>query len=277
MIKQGMSPVYPHHKDNSLLHSFGALDFDTGSLPDSFSIYDGRTIPNQNDIDERFTPPVRPLPMGCTAETTTFMAGLEDGAQYPPDDFYFATPPGQDGAGRDIRVALSTAATRGFKLPDGTIGAKRAPYFNCYGAGKIDDFDAARIALWINQQEKRGVSVGTYWYWGGTPNNTLVQNGLLVTPSFNTTMMPLHNWFIVGWSTPDVLIGIPWAGMEFGLGGLVYITRADYNRLMTQPWTGAFTQGKLAEGQQPVTIGMQAYYDHIVYALVQFIHQLWGV
>lgn len=257
MIRNGLSKIAAHRKDYSLIHTFGATQFDVKGLPENFSIYDGRPIPNQNNFDDRFSPVLRPLPMGCTAETTTFIAGLEDGALYPPDDFYFATPPGTDGEGRDIRASLSTAKSRGFKLPDGTIGAKKGDYFNCYGAGKIDDFDAVRIALWINQTEKRGVSVGSYFY----PQFVGVE-GIVSVPSFNTTEASLHDWLVTGWKTiegKEYLEAITWQGQM-----LQYYSREIYNALMQQPYTGAFTLAKTPP-TGAVAVGYQAIIDHLVY------------
>ncbi len=270
-MKSGLCKVRPDRKDYSFLHTFGALNFGTDGLPDSFSIYDGRPIPNQDEQDTRFTPAIRPLYEGCTAESTTFLAGLEDNALYPPDDFYFATPPGTDGVGRDIRVALTTAKTRGFKLPNGLIGMKKGDYYNVYGADKIDDYSAAKIALWINQNEKRAVSVGTWWYWGGVPNNILVNQGVLSVPSYNTAEASLHNWVIVGWEG-DYLIGIPWIGMNYGNKGLVKVSRAIYNKLMAQPWTAAYTLADTPSGG-PVPVGVTAIIDHLVY----FIRHLFNV
>jgi hypothetical protein len=135
------------------VHTFGST-FDPKGLPASFSIYDGRVIHNQNLPDERFSPAGRPLPMGCVAETLTFLAGLQTGKTYVVDDFYKAIPPGDDG-GRNIRLGLKAAIDRGFEANDGTYGDKELAYFNCYGVGEIDDFEAARFGLWLNQQKKR--------------------------------------------------------------------------------------------------------------------------
>jgi hypothetical protein len=266
MIKNGLNKIYPNRHDYSIVHTFGTT-IDPQGLPYSFSIYDGRPIPNQNDFDGRFTPALRPLPMGCTGEATTFMAGLEDGALYPPDDFYFATPPGTDGQGRDIRTALSTAKNRGFKLPDGTIGARKGDYYNCYGAGAIDDFDAARIGLWVNQNEKRAVTVGSWWY----PEFNVPQaGGILPTPSFNTNTATLHNWLIVGWEG-DYLQVIPWEGMAYAMVGIVKMSRTLYNALMAQPWTGAFTQAK-TPATGPIPVGYQAIIDHLIYFIRNLFH-----
>lgn len=272
-MKPGLTKILPDHRDYSFVPTFGAT-ITPADLPENFSIYDGRPIPNQNQLDTRFIPAVRPLSMGCTAEECTFNAGLEDGATYPPDDFYFATPPGTDGVGRDIRDALNTAQNRGFKLADGTIGKKRGPFFNCYGSGKIDDVDAARIALWVNQAEKRGVSIGSFWYSEFTYD--VGKDGVLPVPSFNTNEAELHNYICTGWKTIGGVVYleiIPWIGMLWGFQGLGYMSRDIYNGLMSQPFTGSFTQGPQTDAV--VTVGLQAYKDHVVYVLTQFIYNLY--
>lgn len=73
---KGLNKLWPSHKDYSFLHTFGDLPHPQG-LPENFSIWDGRVIANQLYHDFRFNPPVRPLPLGCTAETMTQIAGLE--------------------------------------------------------------------------------------------------------------------------------------------------------------------------------------------------------
>ncbi len=271
MIQSGLNKILPHRKDFSFLHSFGAIGYDIQTLPEDFTIYDGRPIPNQNAIDTRFTPGRRPIPYGCTGETQTFAAGLEDTDLYLPDDFYFATPPGTDGEGRDLRASLETTTSRGFMKVGGTIGNKRTAYFTCYGAGAIDDFDAARIAIYINQSEKRGVSVGSWWYEQefGQPVNFI-----LPTPSFNTQLGTLHNWLITGWKDINgepYLEVISWQGTEYGNNGIVYMSRAIFNALMAQPYTGAYTITKVTS-QTPIPIGMQAYVDHLVAFIRQLFH-----
>lgn len=273
-MKQGLDRLHPDRRDYSLLHTYGALAPDPAGLPDNFSIYDGRVIPDQDEMDDRFTPAVRPLPYACTAEDRTFSAGLADGAVYPPDDFYFATSPGTDGVGRDMRLAFETAINHGFKLKDGSLVGKRRAYFNCYAAGQIDDFDAARIALWINQNEKRGVSVGSWWYpnWVG---GNVPKSGILGLPSFNTKEATMHDWLITGWRTINgavYLEGISWQGMFFGDHGKHYMSRPIYEALMAQPYTGAFTMTKFGSAT-PVPIGYQAILDHFVY----FFRNLLGI
>lgn len=279
-MKSGLLPLKPDGRDYSLLHTFcdhplyGATVADPSTLPDNFSIYDGQTIPDQNLPDTRFDPPVRPLPYGCTGETGAFACGIQDDELYRPDDLYDNTPPIGSAGGRDARAMLKTLQTRGPRRADGTFGPARGEYFNCYGAGKIDDFDAARIGLWINQFEKRGVIVGSWWYWGSATNG----DDSLWLPSFKTAEATLHLWLITGWRTLNgehELECIPWLGETSGNHGLRYMKRDIYNRSMRQPWTGAFTIAKTT-GATPVPVGLRAQYDHVVYALVQFVRDLFG-
>lgn len=256
MLQNGLNKIYPHTKDYSLLHTFGAIA-DPKSLPQSFSIYDGRSIPNQNNLDTRFTPALSPIPYGCTGESLTFAGGLEDATLYNPYAFYLSTPPHTLGVGRDIRDALQTAIDIGYQTPDGQVGNKRFAYFNCYGAGAIDDFDAARIGVWINQNEKRGVIVGTWWYWG-EPQETI-----LPTPSFKTSQATLHCYLVTGWDG-DSLEVIPWVGQNGGNNGRFTISRSIWNALMAQPFSGAFTITKM-QGITPIPIGYQTIIDHLVY------------
>lgn len=262
-MQSGLPKISPDRHDFSIVHTFGDT-IDAKGLPDSFSVYDNRPIPNQNNLDDRFTPPLIPIPYGCTAESLTFDAGIQDGKLFNPVAFYLAIPPRVMGVGRDIRDALKTAINTGFQSPDGTTGAKRTAYFNCYGVGAIDDFDAARIGLWINQNEKRSVIVGTYWYWGEYPET------YIPVPSFDTSKASLHCYLITGWSG-DYLEIIPWLGEDSGNKGRFYLSREIYNKLMAQPWTGAFTITK-TEGITPIPIGYQAIIDHLIYFIRQLFH-----
>lgn len=272
MVKNGLGKIKPDARDYSIVKTFGALPADAAGLPEFFSVYDGRPIPNQDAVDDRFYPPLPPLPYGCTGETGTFDAGLQDNDVYNPSDMYYNTPPGTQNEGRDMRASLATLKIRGPVRQNGTFGPKRVEYFNCYGAGAIDDFDAIRIALWINQNEKRGVWAGWWWY----PDFAVpFADGTLKTPSYDTRQASLHAHLITGWKTirgERYLESVSWQGMEYGQKGLVYFSREQVNKLLKQPWTGCFTQTKLG-ANAPVPVGMQAVVDHLVY----FVRQLFGI
>lgn len=271
MIKDGLNRIKPDRRDFSLVHTFGATVADTQSLPSSFSIYDGRPIPNQDDVDTRFNPQLPALPFGCTGETGAFETGLQDGTLCNPQDLYLATPPYNQG-GRDIRDMLKVLINRGVVRADGTMSEKRLAYFNCYGTGGIDDFNAARIGIWINQAERRGVYLGTWWY---PEFENAGADGILPLPSFNINEASLHNHLATGFYSTykdDYIETISWQGMHYAKNGLAYVSRADYNALMAQPYTGAFTITKMPSNT-PVPVGVQAEIDHLVY----FIRNLFNV
>lgn len=273
-MKSGLDKIMPDNRDYSLLHTFGAIAPDPKGLPLNFSIYDGRVIPNQDDTDTRFNPPLNPLPYGCTGETASFDSGIQDGAVYRPDVPYVNTAPYTVNNGRDMRVMLGALCNKDVLITqDQKRGVRRTAYFNCYGKGGIDDFDAARIALYLFQNEKRGVWVGSWWYAAfAVPNN----NGTLPSPSYNTNDATLHAHLITGWVTINgtpYLEDISWQGGEYGDKGKVYFSREEYNALMQQPYTGAFTITKY-KANAPVAIGFQAIIDHLIYFLVQiFVNQ----
>ena len=263
MIESGLKKITPDPSDYSLVHTYGAIADDAQGLPAQFSIYNGEVIPDQRKPDIRFTPALRPLPYGCTGESQSFIGGLQDNALYRPDDLYDNTKPFVDGEGRDMRDSLQTTIDRGYKSADGTLGNKRKRYFNCYGSGKIDDFDAARIGVWINQAERRAVTVGLWWY----PEFDKTDDGTVPLPSFNTNKASLHNVIITGWRTTngvEEVEVISWQGMKYGKKGLCYIPRPIYNALMEQPWTASFTLTKLGP-EVPVVLGAQVWIDHLVY------------
>lgn len=267
-MKDGLLKLRPDARDYSLLHTFGGIAADPDSISDTFSVYSGQVIPDQNENDTRFPFLIPPLPYGCTGEGGAFDSGIQDSELYNPQDLYLNTPPGGSG-GRDMRAMLQTLINRGPRLSDGSFGAKRTAYFNCYGAGAIDDFDAVRIAVWLNQYEKRGVYIGSYWYWGDA------SSAMLSMPaSLNTAGVPLHCYLATGWikqGSEYYLEVIPWLGMERGDKGRFYMSREVYNALMGQPYTGAFTITKTLS-QTPVPIGAQAVIDHLVYFVRSLFH-----
>lgn len=276
MVKSGAEKLRPDRHDYSLLHTLGLVapwykrwftkplaGVVNEGLPANFSIYEGQPIPNQAFPDDRFVPIVDVLDFGCTGESQTFAAGLADKQTYRPDDFYDNTPPGGRTMGRDMRKSLQTAIDRGFTTsPNIAPGNKRKAYFNCYGAGTIDDYTAAKIALWVNQAERRAVTIASWWYWAKVP-----KTGIASLPSFNMDEATLHNYIATGWVTikdVEYLECIGWVGMNFGKRGIIYISQPIYNALMRQPWTGAFTMTR-DDGTAPLPIGWQAVVDHFIY------------
>lgn len=264
MIQNGLKPIRPDTRDYSFLPTYGQVSPDPEGLPANFSIYAGQAIPNQNLADTRFSPALSPLPYGCTGESGSYTCSLEDAFSfYNPQDLYLNTPPGDQG-GRDLRAMLSTLCSRGPRAQDGSFGIKRSAYFNCYGSGRITDADAVRIALWINQYEKRPVIVGSFWYPEFASTDI---NGSLPMPSFNTQQASLHCYLITGWRTTNGVIEfqvLSWQGMNYGTQGVCWMSETVFNALMAQPYSGSYTITK--EGSNtPVPVGIQAVIDHLVY------------
>lgn len=280
MIPNACNLVLPDGRDFDLLRTAQVVPGDLATLPKNFSNYNGEVIPDQRLFDVRFSPPTRPLPNGCVAETGTFDAGIQDGRLYRPDWSYDRTPPYNDQWGRDMRVMLKHQINAGLMDASGNVGNKRRAFFNVYGAGKITDFDAAKIALWINQTEKRNVWVAAWWYaeWEFL-NNT----GILPLPSFNIkngSGTTLHARLITGFDKTykdEYLEEISWQGMDIGHAGRDYISKDIYNASLAQPYTGAFTITKVPPTVPIVSVGVQAHVDHIVYALRQYVRDLFGL
>ncbi len=125
-----------------------------------------------------------------------------------------------------------------------------------------------RIALYINQGEKRGVWAGTYWYWNRA------EDGILKLPSFKTSEGTLHCYLITGWKTIKgklYLEAIPWIGENFGDKGKAYISEEIFNALMQQSFTGSYTITKLGE-KAGVPIGITAILDHLTYFIRELFH-----
>ena len=261
-MKSGLTKTHNDRRDYSLHATFGSVMPSTTSLPDTFSIYDGRPIPDQDSSDIRFTPALLPLPYGCTGETQSFLCGLEDGTLYNPEFTYNQTPPSIPNTGRDIRAALQETIDTGLEDSQGNVGFKRVAYFSCEPAGAIDWTDAVRLALFINQNEKRGVSIGSYWY----PEFATPIDGIIQSPSFNTSYATLHNHLITGWKTINGVIhleDISWQGMSYGNNGLVYFPSPIFNALMAQPYCAAFTLTKVGTAQ-PIPIGASAWIAEVI-------------
>lgn len=265
MVRDGLDYILPDHRDFSLVPTFGLTPSSVQGLPDSFSIYDGREIPNQNIFDNRFTPPIFPMPFGCVGETGAFDSGIQDGKIYRPDVPYLGTVPFGTDTGRDIRTLLKAIIDNDLLVTaEGEKGPRRKAYFNCYGSGGISDFNAARMGLWINQAEKRGVWAGTFWY---SEFDSPDHNGSLPLPSFDIKRASRHCYLITGWRTLHGIVElelISWQGNEYGKAGLVYMSEEKYDALMAQPYTGAFTVTKVGSNA-PIPVGTQAIIDHLIY------------
>lgn len=248
-MKSGTGPTQIDHRDYDFHRSFGSAVNALASLPD-YTTDAGLTMPNQNEINEQFSPPVPALPYGCTSYTTSELA-IDLGV--PPtlvnplliENVTQANIRG----GYDLRQALLVGVK--LKLFTGI--------FNIRAYGQ-DMFDAVRTAQVAGGTEKRSVAVGSEW----EPIFEQVSNdGLLATPkNFNDPNITWHAWKICGQKTINgqlYLIGKSLQGPKYGFKGLCYFSRPLFNQLMSVPGSVAFTatRGELPPIQTISTTWLQ--------------------
>lgn len=244
----GLKPTPHDHRDYDLLKTkkFGAV---LPAFPESYSTDRFLWFPNQNEPCTLFTPPVPPLPYGCTDYTDSDLLADEDGKLFNPEDIENITHANANG-GTDLRTSLSAAV----KLhPDHPAYFAVKP--DIPQGGYIDWFDAMRIAQTIGMNENRAVSVGTPWF----PEFMNPVNGIisitdwsLTVPGTTIPRISWHNWAVKGWKTINgevYLIGKPWLGAGYGDKGFAYFSRDVFNRLMSIPGTGAYVLDKLLPGE----------------------------
>lgn len=229
MIRQGTVPTRISKKDWDYHKSFGtvgaALVFPAEYFTDA-----GLTMPNQDLPNPQFTPPVPPLPYGCTdytqAELSTDLGtGLED-----PEYLENITHANAN-QGANIRNALLAAVHLGWFTG----------FFNIL-PHQLDYFDSIRLAMVSGIPEKRSVSTGTPWY---PIFEQVDQTGVLqMVPDLNDSRLTWHNWKICGWKTigdQTYLIGKSWQGATYGDKGFCYFSRPLINTLMNVPGSVAYT------------------------------------
>lgn len=242
-MQSGLRPTRADARDYDLIKSehprlYAGLA-SLPSFPAEFDVDAGLWVPNQLE-PQAFTglPNIPALPFGCTSYSQSDLCVDDDGRLYNPMDLEAITHANAQG-GAEIRVALD-AAKKAFG---------RTAYFNIRPSGIIDAFDAARLAMYSGQPEKRAVSVGSIWYnaW-----MRIGSDGILSMPSVLRILGPWHNWVICGWVTINGVLylkGKSWQGPEFGKGGFHYISREVFNSIMSVPGTVMFTITNLPPSQ----------------------------
>lgn len=263
-FRSGLKPVKWDRRDLDLFKTkkFGAVT----AFPEAYSTEVGMWNPSQNDGCDLFTPAVPPLFYGCTSYTGSDILTDEDKQLFNPMDIENITHANANG-GTDIRTALR-AVTR--------LHPNHPQYFTIVPdldkGGSLDWFDAIRVALIVGKTENRAVSVGTPWF--STFMNPA--NGVISMPySYNLKLIPWHNWAIKGWKTINgqaYLIGKPWIGASYGDKGFCYISRADFNLLMSISGCAAYTLDKLMPGEVPQRVD-----SSVKQLLLSFFWQLFGV
>lgn len=248
MIRHGTRPVKRDIRDYSRERTFGSVSI----FPDDFTVDAGLTMPDQEQPDLQFTPPLPPLPYGCTDYTSSELCTDEDKKLYNPIDLENVTHANAN-KGCDMRVSLSAALTV----------YNRAAYFNVGSAP--DAFDGIRSAIYASQSS---ISIGTPWFieWA-TP-----QKGIIPSVFVQTGLEPWHNWKVSGWKTINGIVylcGKTWQGMNYGDQGWAYFPRETVNAVMALEGTAAYTiESLLNASVATVDAGL---YEKVILALKQFL------
>lgn len=251
-MKSGLVLQHTDHRDYDFHKTFGSSNFDTKTLPNTFNIDAGLTMPNQNTDG---------FPMGCTGYAQTDLCTNEDGIIYDAGELYLATPPNDRTSGRDLRSSLNVLVNRGPKQKDGTLGAKRTAYYNVRAQGILDWFEAIRVALWITQDEKRGSSVAVPWF---PEFEQIGSDGILPTVvSYDWNKASGHDAVISGWTDTDtkgnlirngeVFLKVKsWQGKQYGDNGWCYMCQPLTDAIFNMKYTEAFTVTKMAGNVQKI-------------------------
>lgn len=265
-MPRGAKPTRHDHRDFDFLKSkkFGGL---YPEFPENYSTEAGLWNPSQDEGCDLFTPPVPPMPYGCTDYAQTDLLIDEDRKLYNPMDLENTTHANANG-GSDLRTSFKAVV----KLhPD------HPQFFNIKPSGVLDWTDALRIAMVLGKLENRAVSVGSPWF----PEFMVAPQGIIPEPDWSLTIkgttlsrITWHDWNVKGWKTMNgevYLIMKPWIGTQWGDNGFGYISRPVFNKLMSIGGTVAFTLDKLLPGEQP-----QAIDSTIKQWLVSFFANLFG-
>lgn len=232
MIKGGAKPTQLDHRD----YSAKSLTFGTTTpFPSAYNTDAGLTMPNQDAPNPFFTPPLPPLPYGCTDYATSELA---TDLFEPKSGAYVDNPLEVENithanalGGADVRTALLTGKSLGWFTG----------IFNIQALDGQDMFDALRDAMASGGEEKRSVSVGTKWFEVFENTGT---DGIVPMPEFTDPNFTWHNWKICGWETINdqvYLVGKTWQGPNYGNKGLAYFSRPLTNNLLAVPGSVAFT------------------------------------
>lgn len=245
-LKSGLKPARIDHRDFDFIKSKrlgGALV----AFPDNYSTDAELWMPDQNEGCDLFTPPVPPMPYGCTNYTQCDLLADQDKKLYNPMALEKITRANRK-QGTDLRTS--------FKAVLKLYKKDHPAFFNVQPdnnrGGHLDWFDAARVAMIVGKMENRAVSVGTQWF--RSFNQT--ENGVIAPPNWQSEYS-WHNWAVKGWKVINgqtYLIGKPWAGRSYGDGGFCYVSRPLFNALMNAQGSIAYTLDKLLSGETPERI-----------------------
>lgn len=292
MIKGGLKPNKPDHRDYDFVKTFGAIKYPT--FPDEYITDPILWTPSQNEPEPVFNNP--PLPYGCTSYSQSDLYNcMEEKLIGNPIKLEQITNANSKG-GADIRDVLKVC------LPKDVLHPNRLGWFDAFYNIKayypLDYFDAFRYAQLAGVPEKRSISWGTPWFpsW----NNAIYGNVSVRNPdgSYYTTggaekkvIMPMptdeemeqarnnpnsmlwHNSELIGWKKIN---GVPyyicksWQG-KIGDNGLIYFPREVINAVMAINGTVGYTASNIAFDEVK-TIDMSPFKW-----LLSFIHTFLGL
>ncbi len=240
-MKSGYLKRFAKHQDLDLIKSFGAVGFETNTLPTTYIVDALKDMPDQNADG---------LYEACTAYAQCQLASDETGNHYDIPEFYNSTPPGGDGP-RDMRTSLKLLTQRGPKYVNGTLEQWKGKYYNINKQGIFDWFDAIRVGLYIVRQEKRAASAAVPWFREWTPGMVNSDGIMQEPPTYDWTSATGHDPVIAGWTDTGIVHGKPlggtylavksWQGTSVGDGGWLYMSRVIANRVFDMWYTEVFT------------------------------------
>jgi hypothetical protein len=233
-MRNGTKPTRINHKDYDLFKTFGMVA--VPAFPAEYFCDAGLTMPNQNQVNDQFNPPVPPMPEGCTDYAQSEIATDLKGELKNPAILETVTNANAKG-GIDIRVSLSAAKGLGWFTA----------FFNIIAKAPLDYFDAFRLAQISGAPEKRSISWGTPWF----PSWELAaQQGVAIMPMptsqelANVATLPWHNHKLDGFTSKNGVLVYrdkSWQGSGIGENGFIFFPREVINVVMTISGTVAYT------------------------------------
>lgn len=248
-MKHGTRPCRIDHRDYSFHASFGSTG--TPTFKDEYFADAGLTMPDQEQINTQYNPPIPPLPYGCTDYTTADITIDLNKRLYNPLDLENVTHANALG-GYDIRDALNAARGLGwFKA-----------FYNVKMTGFLDYFDSFRLAQvkGLDQGESRSITWGTPWFpsW-----ESAIRAGKSIMPMpttdelNNTKGLPWHDSKLDGWTTRNGIVVYrdkSLQGNQIGEGGFIFFPREVINMVAGLNGIEAFTPSNIPTN--PVTISV---------------------
>lgn len=279
-MKHGARPTRIKHTDYDFLKTqrFAGV---SPTFVDEFFADAGLTMPNQNAPESGYVPPVPPLPFGCTDYGQSELATDLTKTIHNPNDLEAITHANVK-YGIQIRDSLDACLSPSLLHPERLGWIKR--YYNIRAQGRIDSFDAFRLAqvLGLDVGEKRSITWGTPWFpsWEAAIfGNVIVKqpDGSYSTMSGGERKIvmpmptdaelalarawdpsiPWHDSKLDGWTKKNgtvVYRDKSWQGNEIGEGGFIYFPREVINTVMGIPGTVAYVASNLADANAPQTI-----------------------